>query len=366
MSATGPLPLACDSDVIASSGYFKISLPPAPSNDGCEILLINGDQSAGKYLIGFPPDVNERLYPTQAVGIVSVGGAWVARSKPGRYKLTPLTRILYVDSNGDDTHDGLTLPLRTFNEAGRVLARDLDFGGLTPVIAPSINQVFDNDPLIVPGGLIGGFIVQISPNGNGRFTWSGPGACVIATDGGWIDLRLNQIVAGGPITQPDGGIDFRCNQSNTPASGHIYIHNNAGIDIEGWPVFYGAGDADNAIFFDGSTYGAASADGIFVDGRFDTVIRLDQGGGRFNIGGVIPYGKSVASVAAKSPAAFVNRLFMVLGASELLIGACPAGSGYRSLGASIVGGNGLIVSRGCPIPGGVLQTQNGKVYSSKW
>jgi hypothetical protein len=49
-------------------------------------------------------------------------------------------------------------------------------------------------------------------------------------------------------------------------TGHIYVHNNAGIDLEGKPTFYGAGNNDNAIFFDGATIGAALADGYLLVG----------------------------------------------------------------------------------------------------
>ncbi|WP_315761998.1 MULTISPECIES: hypothetical protein [unclassified Bradyrhizobium] len=236
---------------------------------------------------------------------------------------------------------------------------------MTPIIAPSINQTFTNDPLILDGPYAGGYLVQVTPNGNGKFTWGGTDSCVLVRDGAWVDLRLNQFISGGPITQPNGSIDFRCNTSNTPMSGHIYVHNNAGFDLEGIPTFYGAGNEDNAIFFDGSTYGAAIADGILVDGRFDSAFRMDEGGGRFNWGGTIPYNGSVVSIAAASPSAVLNRIYMVLGNSELLLGACPASSGYASVGPSIIGGNGLLIAHNCTIPGSYAQQQNGKVYADK-
>jgi hypothetical protein len=125
--------------------------------------------------------------------------------------------------------------------------------------------------------------------------------------------------------------------------------------MEGTPTFYGAGNNDNAIFFDGATIGAAAADGYLLSGRFDSSFRMDEGGGRFTIGGSIG--------PAPGAAPFVNRLFMVLGSSQLIQSAATPG-GYSSLGPSIVGGKGQIV--GNAGPAGYTATQGGQVTATKY
>ncbi|WP_315762000.1 MULTISPECIES: hypothetical protein [unclassified Bradyrhizobium] len=75
VNVSGWLPVSCDSDIVATSGNIRLTLPAAPATDGCDIVLINGDSGAGKYLIGFPADINPKLYPNQAVGITSLSAS---------------------------------------------------------------------------------------------------------------------------------------------------------------------------------------------------------------------------------------------------------------------------------------------------
>jgi hypothetical protein len=170
MSATGTISIVCDSDVLLSGGNIRATLPVPPS-DGCDLNIIDSDDTSGKYLIGFPASINPKLYPHQRVGLTSLAGAWIVKDRPQRYKITPQTSKFYVDTGGDDTNDGISLPLKTFAAVKVVLQRELDFNGMTPLILPTLNQTWTNDPLSLDGGYVGGYLPQLTPNGNGKFTW---------------------------------------------------------------------------------------------------------------------------------------------------------------------------------------------------
>jgi hypothetical protein len=126
--------------------------------DGCDLNVIDSDDTSGKYLIGFPASINPKLYPHQRVGLTSLAGAWIVKDRPQRYKITPQTSKFYVDTGGDDTNDGISLPLKTFAAVKVVLQRELDFNGMTPVILPTLNQTWTNDPLSLDGGFVGGYL----------------------------------------------------------------------------------------------------------------------------------------------------------------------------------------------------------------
>jgi hypothetical protein len=353
MSATGTISIVCDSDVLLSGGNIRATLPVPPS-DGCDLNIIDSDDTSGKYLIGFPASINPKLYPHQRVGLTSLAGAWIVKDRPQRYKIAPQTSNIYIDPAGDDTNDGISLPVQHFAAVKAIIQADIDFAGLTPLIRPTINRTY-YDQLSLDGGFVGGYLVQLTPNGNGKFTWQNDSFCVAVRDGAWLDLRLNQTVSGGPIDLPNGSIDFHCNALNVADTGHIYSHNNSGFDLEGKPTFYGAGANDNAIFFDGPTFGAAIADGYWLVGRFASSLRMDEGGGRFTTGG------SIGPAPSATP--FVDHLFMVLGSNQLIQSATTPG-GYSSLGPSIVGGKGQIV--GNAGPAGYTATQGGQVTATKY
>lgn len=360
MNTSGSVPLACDSDVIVSGGFLRLTLPTASQlADGCDLAIVNNDHAAGKHLTDFPPDINPRLYPDQTVSVTSLGGQWISKNKPGRYRVRSETKVL-VDNNGDDSNDGISVPLQHIATAGSVIETDFDNQLKFVIIAPTVGQTFVEDSLQLGGQPVGSSLIVLSPNGDGPITMVNSGPCVIGADNAELYLWANKY-------GPNGRIDFYCNRSNTALSGHIYAHNNFLFDGSGTLVFHGAGSNDNAVFMDGATAGASISDGIQIAGVFDSVWRMDEGGGRFTLGCSTAGCKSVTPVADdnhQQPSA--NRMFMILGSEQLLLGGCPVNTGYASIGTSIVGGHGSLVTFGCQIPGGISTTQNGGVWATKY
>lgn len=359
MTAGGPVPLACDSDVVASGGFFRIILPPASQQaDGCDLVIVNNDSAAGKSLVNFPLDVNQRLYPNQSVGITSLAGRWISKSKPGRYRLPGETKVL-VDNNGDDDNDGLSAPLRHISVAAMMIQNDFDIQQTHAVIAPTIGQSFVDDTLRLGGQPTGGNLVILAPNGDGDITLINKEPCIIGGDNAELYIWANKY-------GPRGQIDFYCNRSNMPMTGHIYAHNNFLLDGSGKLVFHGAGLNDNALFFDGPTPGSSITDGIHMAGTFDTIWRMDEGGGRYTLGCSTKSCSSIIPVGDESRAQpLANRMFMIQGAEQLLLGGCPTNGGYESLGRSIISDHGTIVTFGCPIPGGYVTSESGTVLTTK-
>nr|WP_041756625.1 hypothetical protein [Bradyrhizobium sp. ORS 278] len=353
-------PFQCGSEFLAKGGFRRITLPEDMA-EGCDIWVINADSASGKRLIGFPSTVNPRLYPGQAVSVVRRDGRWFAKSTPGRWRING-PQTVRVDALGDDENDGLSddTPLRTIGAAAQVIQRDFDLQQATPIIAVSVGQEF-TDPLLLGGQATGGNLVQISPYGRGSFTWTTPGPCIVVGDNAEIDVRLNQFSA-------TSSIRFQCNRSHARDSGHIFVHNNGVLDMEGTPVFVGAGKYDNAIYFDGPTAGAALMDGFLVDGEFDSLLRMEEGGGRFRIHGSIapvsrPEGTWYPWRVSEQPR--VGRMVSIHGASQLYLNGDPQLTGWGSIGTSIVSGQALLVTNGRRIPGGAKATQNGLIADSK-
>jgi hypothetical protein len=156
-------------DVVVTGGQCQVVLP-APIAD-CDVRIINGDANSGKILVGFPSDVNPKLYPHQAVAINSDGTTWFAEEKPGRWKI-PSGTIVYVHSDpniGNDANDGLTpqTPLQHMSMAGSICQTDFDTNQTTPIIAPMAGSSFVNDELGLGGQPTGGNLIQLSPYGSG-------------------------------------------------------------------------------------------------------------------------------------------------------------------------------------------------------
>jgi hypothetical protein len=362
---TGTLPLACDHTVVASGGNIRITLPAATSlADGCDIVLVNEETEAGKLLIDFPADINPRLYPNQAVGITSYKGRWISTYKPGRYKIPNGKLRVLVDNDGDDRNDGISLPVKYLATAVQLVQQDFDTRQSLVTIAPTIGQTFTDDAVAVSGQPLGSNLIALSPNGNGKIKLVHGATCVTAGDNGELFLWADQYGS-------QGQIELHCNGANNPNTPQMLAHNNGVLDGSGRIVFYGSGDKDVAISFDGPTAGSSFNGGIQIAGRFDTVWRMEQGGGRFTLGCIAEGCASIEPIADEAgDMPSINRLFMIIGSEQLRVGNCPRRDGYRKLGPSIVGGNGLLVKFGCFIPGtpdGVpLMTQNGKVYDSAY
>lgn len=350
-------------DIVATGGQITITLP-TPIAD-CDIRVINGDAGAGKILVGFPADVNPKLYPHQSISVDSDGTTWFAEEKPGRWKIPPGT-IVYTSSlvGASDTNDGLSpsRPLRTNGAACAVCQTDFDISQTTPIIAPIAGSVFIDDPLALGGQPTGGNLIQVStyvdPAAPGVVSFTiqcATGAAVIMGDNAEFNLQWNAL-------HPAGTARLQGNMSNAAdnASG-IYQHNNGLFDMGGICTIVGSGNKCNAIFFDGPTPGASMANGFNCEGTFDSIFRMDEGGGRYTFSGD-PH--PVLDAAGHPP--FANRLLMILGENELILGGPISMGGWASLGPSIVGGDALLVTNGVGIPGGITTTQGGRVVPSKY
>jgi len=355
MTAAGTLPLSCGVITVAIGGDFQITLPAATSTDGCDIYIVDGDGNSGKYLVGFPDDINPKLYPHQFVAVTSLDGSWITISKPGRWKMPGGMKIL-VDNNGSDTNDGISKPLKHLSTATQVAQVDFDIAQSAPIIAPTVGQTFINDALALGGQPTGGNLIQFSPNGNGTVYLVNSGPCIVVGDNAELDIRANAF-------GPNGAFDLTCNTANAAQNGHIYQHNNGLFDVEGSLVFHGAGLNDNAFFFDGPAMGASFNGTATMFGTFDSFFRMDEGGGRFTIG--CSSSPGCPNFTSGNNQTFANHMFIILGANELLLSA-PLGGGYASLGYSIVGGQAQIVTSGISIPGGYATRQSGRVDATKY
>lgn len=342
-------------DILASGGQRSITLATASSNTvGCDIRLINGDSSNGKILSGFPADVNPKLYPNQSIAVNSDGAIWFATEKPGRWKIPPGT-ILYVHSAsslGNDANDGLTpqTPLQHMSIADPIIQRDFDTNQTAPIVAPMAGSAFYNDMFAVSGQPVGGNLIQLSPYGTGTISWICQGPCIDVGDNGELNISwwgLSTAVA----------VTLQGNTLNAVANGTFYQHNNGLFDMEGVCTIVGSGLNTSAFFFDGPCPGAAIQDGFNLQNTFGDVFRMDEGGGRFTLSGLIQ----------PTAPTIVGRMLAVLGTNELIMGGPqPTGSSaYLQIGPSIVAGNAVVVTNGVNIPGGIVQAQGGIVSVTK-
>jgi hypothetical protein len=351
-------------DVLATGGQITITLP-APIAD-CDIRIINGDAGNGKILAGFPADVNTKLYPGQAIAVDSDGLTWFAEEKPGRWKI-PSPCLVYVSSftlGASDANDGLTpqTPLRHMSMAGHVVQTDFDISQTTPIIAPIAGSTFTDDPLGLGGQPTGGNLIQIStyvdpaaPTVVSFLSQCAVGAPIIIGDNAELNLQWNAL-------NPAGTARLKGNTSNAAdnAAG-IYQHNNGLFDMGGICTIVGSGTNGSAIFFDGPCPGASIANGFNCEGTFGDVFRMDEGGGRCTLSGDL---HPVNDALGHPP--FGTRLLSILGENELILGGPISMGGWASLGPSIVGGDGLLVTNGVAIPGGVTTTQGGRVVTTKF
>ena len=343
-------------DLLVTGGQIDITLPLASGMADCDIRVINGDTGNAKRLINFPADVNQRLWPRQSINVNTDGSTWFADEKPGRFKISAGQKV-YVHPSGSDTNDGMTsaTALQHIGYAGTLIQTDFDTNQQCPVIAPAINQTYYNDPLVLGGQPTGGNLIQLSPDGNGSFTWMCDGPCINVGDNAELNIALTAYGVNGTIR-------FNGNRLNVAGRSHIYMHNNGLFDMSGKPTFVGNGTNDCAIFFDGPTAGAALSDGFYVENTFGDLFRMDEGGGRFTLSGEI----TPVPLPGTSIYPIVGRLFAILGTSELILSTAPAGGPWTSLGQSVVGGNANLITNGASIPGTVVATQGGVIATTKF
>lgn len=338
-------------DLLVSGGQLTISLP-SPIAD-CDVRIINGDVGNGKILSGFPADLNPKLYPQQVVAVNSDGSIWFTEQNPGRWKL-PGNTVLYVNNGpqypiGNDSNDGLTPQTAILHMAtvGQIIQRDFDINQMTPIIAAMAGSAFA-DELAITGQPEGGNLVQLSLYGSGHVSWVCPGPCISIGDNGELNMAWGALTGACTIT-------LSGNTSNQPQNGTIYQHNNGLFDWSGGPLvtIVGCGTNCSAFFFDGPCPGAAIADGFNIQNTFGDVFRMDEGGGRFTLSGaIVTNGPTIAA-----------RLFSILARNELILGGPPSNGDFLSIGASIV--EGVLVTNGVSIPGGVTPVNGGVIEVSK-
>lgn len=347
-------------DILLTGGNITITLAAATS-DGADICLVNGDALSGKTLVGFPPDVPARLYPRQSVSINAVDGAWFTTDKSGRWP-TPGGVTIYVSSlpGASNANDGLSpgSPLRTIAAATRFCQTVVDTQQTSPIIALVAGSLFNNDPLNLGGQPTGGNLIQVSVYGAGTATIECDDVPAInVADNAELNIAIGALTPGAILDL------FGNKNDHAETATGIQHHNNGLTDVSGNLRIRGNGPNCSAIFFDGPEAGAAMSDGFKVRGQFGDVVRLNQGGGRYTMSGYI--GTEATPSIAKP---YATRLFGVYTTQTLILGGpapAPATS-WTSIGASVVGGNAILVDNGLApqIPGGVTTRSGGRILSS--
>lgn len=334
-------------DVLLTGGNITVTLAPSPS-DGVDIRLINGDNLSGKTLVGFPPDVRTRLYPRQSVSVNSVDGSWFTTQKPGRWA-TPAGVIVWASSlpGASDSNDGLSPgnPLRTIGAATKFCQTAIDTQQTCPIIALVAGSLFNNDPLNLGGQPTGGNLIQVSVYGAGTATIECDDVPAInVADNAELNIAIGALTPGAILDL------FGNKNDHAETATGIQHHNNGLTDISGNLRVRGNGPNCSAIFFDGPEAGAAMSDGFKARGQFGDVVRLNQGGGRYTMSGYIG-----TEATSSIPKPYATRLFGVYTTQTLILGGpAPAPtSSWASIGASVVGGNAILVDNGLSpyIPG---------------
>lgn len=345
-------------DVLATGGAYAITLA-APTSDGSDIRVINGDALSGKVLVGFPAPFNSRnkLWPRQTVGVSSVDGSWFTTQDPGRWMVTETVKV-YVSSlpGASNNNDGLSpsTPLRNLSAAVQMCQKVIDTQQTSPIIAPIAGSVFQDDPINLGGQPTGGNLIQLSVYGNGQVQlicdYVSP---INIGDNAELNIDIGALNSGASL------LLWGCRANgNVGTSAGIYQHNNGLFDMEGSCTIIGNSPNHSAFFFDGPCPGASIANGFNLGGYFGDAFRMDEGGGRFTVSGPV----NAVPWSGLNPTA--ARLYGIYDHNKLLVNAGYGGS-WASLGASLASGHGRIVKFGTSIPGGVTATQYGLVTDSK-
>lgn len=274
----------CGTSIVASSGFYTITLPSAASvGADCVIKLKNSDAARGKNLSGFPSDMDAILYPGQATTIKIVNGAWVSLDKPNRWKVRAATTFYVNPSTGSNANDGLA----TGSGAFQTLQKAWD---------TLVAQVDTNNQFVKIQAEDGTYTVGLKagaqPVGGGSIVVScnvtTPTNCPIAP------TVANSVAfqAAGPVFYSVEG--FYLNSANILTG--LYVDYNGGtIQVTGSMNF-------GAV----SGYHMQSSHGfIFVNSSYTISGGSASGGHMFSAyGGQIEYGGGVTATVTGTPAFF--------------------------------------------------------------
>lgn len=346
-------------DVYATGGLYAITLdstsivPP----DGSDIRIINGDALSGKRLVGFPAPFTYRpkLWPYQSLGVNSVDGNWFATQDPGRWMVPGQIKIFVSSLSGaSDDNDGLSYntPVRTLTKAVNICQMVMDIQQSAPCICPIAGSTFVNDPLSMGGQPTGGNLIQLSIWGTGQVSIESLDTPAITVgDNAELNIALNEF---GP-----GSLLLYGNQADhyNVASG-ICMHNGGLFDASATDntklIIRGNGSNNSAIFFDGTSLGAAMGNGLTFIGVCKHVWNMNEGGARFTWSGGLKTGP-IPQLA--NPQA-VQGILGIYGNNEMIMGGPQNSfdpvSSWSYCPQSRVGGHGILVDGGLSIPGGAM------------
>lgn len=379
---SGAATLSIGASFAGSSIFFRGGQSRAVLQDANDVgdidpvLIKNTNISAAVMLDNFPADVFRRLYPGQAIEVVTISTdgtgdegtfVWSCTRFPGRFPIDNNCQTIYVAdaSNGgcDFCNDGLdpSRPIMTNSLATSIIYRELDCTFRTPIRSLAAGSVFVGDNIIASSQPVGSNLVQLSVHGGGDALIQHLDLPAISIgDNGELDVRIadgNRLVLQGNMAGHQG----------VPYG--ILGHNNPVLDQEGRVLVIGSGvrnrtdgrENQSAYFFDGPTVGAAIKDGFEVQGCFGDIFRMDAGGGHFTLSG------DINTVDDANGACFADRLVSVYGTNHL-ISNFNASWRWSSLGPSRVSGNAVWQHNGPVVPGGggPVMNQGGRFTSSRW
>jgi hypothetical protein len=242
-----------------------------------------------------------------------------------------------------DSNNGITSPTATLTRAYSLAYQLTDFGLNANV--PRIQIWCDLDESFnVSNTMVGSVGVIIQPMV--PITWSSPVAGLSIADGGIAILGAPP----GDPAWPSPPITWKCNQGPNPSPGDIILHNYAVLDdFTSKSTAVGAATITDGIASSIAHIYCDNVDAIFtvesgrvIEGNYDCLIHMDQGGRGTFSGGAAP-------LVGSAP--FVNKLFYLDGPARCILDGSTFAGGYASLGPSIVQGGAGLITNGANIAG---------------
>lgn len=192
-----------------TSGQFGVFLPAAASVPvGCQLTVKNQDTTRAKILVGFPADVETRLWPLQAITVKTVNGVWSSISKPTRW-LLPVGGVPFFIDNvlGSDSNDGLAAGAGAFaswNAFNSTLFNFIDTQQQDVIVTLAAGQSWSN--FTMTGGPVGAGTITLNLNGN-TLTGTGGNSAMTVFSGPQGNVLANAILflRNGTITCTGGG-----------------------------------------------------------------------------------------------------------------------------------------------------------------